>query len=107
VHADGGQRFINRLVTMGVVVFVAVTLLATLGAPLLVGLYTVTASEGSALSEDGAALAVVFAYWCLPQILFYALYSLLSEVLNARGVFGPYAWAPVVNNIVAITGMLV
>lgn len=103
LHSDGGQRFINRLVTLGTVVFLAVTVLATLGAPLLVGVYTFA---DDALDSSGTALAVVLAYWCLPQIFFYALYSLLSEVLNARGVFGPYAWAPVINNVVAIAGLL-
>jgi len=82
LHSDGGQRFINRLVTLGTVVFLAVTVLATLGAPLLVGVYTFA---DDALDSSGTALAVVLAYWCLPQIFFYALYSLLSEVLNARG----------------------
>jgi putative peptidoglycan lipid II flippase len=53
------------------------------------------------------ALATAFAYWCLPQILFYALYSLLGEVLNARRAFGPFAWAPVINNIVSIAGLVV
>jgi putative peptidoglycan lipid II flippase len=53
------------------------------------------------------ALAIAFAYWCLPQILFYALYSLLSEVLNAHKIFGPFTWAPALNNIVAMTGLIV
>ena len=104
-HDDGGQRFVNRLITLGIVAFLAVTLLATLCAPLLVTLYA--GSGGSALQGDGAALAVSLAYWCLPQIFFYALYSLLGEVLNARGVFGPFTWAPVLNNVVAIAGLVV
>src|SRR5690606_17747876 len=40
--------------------------------------------------------------WCMPQVFFYAVYALLGEVLNARKVFGPYTWAPVVNNLVLI-----
>ena len=44
------------------------------------------------------ALATAFAYWCLPQIFFYGLYALLGEVLNARRIFGPFTWAPVLNN---------
>ncbi len=103
-HQDGGQTFVNRLVTLGIVVFLAVTLLATLCAPLLVQLYV---GNSKALSGDGVALAVSLAYWCLPQIFFYALYSLLGEVLNARGVFGPFTWAPVLNNVVAIAGIVV
>jgi putative peptidoglycan lipid II flippase len=104
-HADGGQTFVNRLVTLGIVVFLGVTLLATLCAPLLVTLYA--GQGGNALKGDGVALAVSLAYWCLPQIFFYALYSLLGEVLNARGVFGPFTWAPVLNNVVAIAGLVV
>ena len=104
-HHDGGQTFVNRLVTLGIVVFLGVTLLATVCAPLLVTLYA--GQGGSALKGDGIALAVSLAYWCLPQIFFYALYSLLGEVLNARGVFGPFTWAPVLNNVVAIAGLVV
>jgi len=103
-HDDGGQRFVNRLVTLGIVAFLVVALIATLCGPLLVQLYTF--SGGKALGQQGVALAVAFAYWCLPQIFFYALYSLLGEVLNARGVFGPFTWAPVLNNVVAIAGLV-
>ena len=103
-HDDGGQRFVNRLVTLGIVVFLAVTLIATLCAPLLVTLYT--SQGGTSLGGNGAALAVMMAYWCLPQIFFYAVYSLLGEVLNARGVFGPFTWAPLLNTVVAIGGLV-
>ena len=101
LHDDGGARFINKLITIGVVVFAIVTGIATACAPLLVSLY---ASSG--FDESRLGLATAFAYWCLPQILFYALYSLIGETLNARGVFGPFTWAPVLNNIVAITGLV-
>ncbi|HWH26511.1 MAG TPA: murein biosynthesis integral membrane protein MurJ [Pseudolysinimonas sp.] len=106
LHSDGGQRFVNKLVTLGVVIFLLVTLAATLCAPLLVGLYTL-GSDNSALDGDaGVTLAVTFAYYCLPQIFFYAIYSLLGEVLNARGVFGPFTWAPVLNNVIVIASLL-
>ncbi|MEP6842316.1 MAG: murein biosynthesis integral membrane protein MurJ [Pseudolysinimonas sp.] len=104
-HADGGQRFVNRLVTLGIVAFLAVTLIATLCAPLLVTLYT--GQGGAALQGNGFALAVSLAYWCMPQIFFYALYSLLGEVLTARGIFGPFTLAPALNNVVAIAGLVV
>lgn len=107
LHDDGGKRFLNKLLTLGIVVFLAATLLATLAAPVLVSLYTEKASAGGdGFSAEGIALATAFAYWCLPQIFFYALYSLLGEVLNARGVFGPFAWAPVLNNVVSIAGLI-
>ena len=105
--ADGGQRYINKVVTLGTVVFVLVTLIGTLAAPFLVDLYAHKAAHGGAgFSPEALALATAFAYWCLPQIFFYAIYSLLSEVLNARQIFGPFTWAPVVNNVVSIVGLV-
>ena len=108
LHDDGGQRFINKLLTVGIVIFVVITALATIAAPWLVDLYTQSSGgDGGGFSPRGVALATAFAYWCLPQILFYALYSLIGEVLNGRKVFGPFTWAPVLNNVVAIAGLIV
>ena len=98
-HKDGGQGYIDRLLTLIITMFFAVTVLATAFAPLLVSLYT------AGWSSDQLALATAFAYWCLPQLFFYGLYSLLGEVLNARSAFGPFMWAPVLNNLVAIAGL--
>lgn len=111
LHTDGGQRFINRIVTLGTVVFLGATVIATVCAPLLVRLYAQQADgDGRGLTPDQLGLATAFAYWCLPQILFYALYSLLGEGveedLNARRIFGPFTWAPVLNNVVAIAGLV-
>ncbi len=103
-HDDGGQAFVNRLLTLGITVFLGAGVAATLLAPVLVPLYTV---EGRAFDEAAIRLAIALAYWCLPQVFFYALYSLLGEVLNARKVFGPYTWAPVVNNLVMVTVLVV
>lgn len=107
LHADRGDAYINRLVTLGLVVFLVVGIAATLAAPLLVRLYAQSgAGDGDGLDPAQFALATSFAYWCLPQVFFYALYSLLGEVLNARNVFGPFTWAPALNNVVAIAGIL-
>ena len=100
--ADGGNAFFSKLFTLGTVVLVVITGIATIAAPWLVWLYA--GKEGSA---EFLALATAFAYWCMPQILFYGLYALLGEALNARRIFGPFTWAPVVNNIVSIAGFLV
>ncbi len=106
LHDDGGTRFINRLVTLGISIFLAVGVIATLAAPALVALYAQFDPSGErGFSSSDLALATAFAYWCLPQVLFYALYSLLGEVLNARGVYGPFSWAPALNNVVALAGL--
>lgn len=99
LHDDGGQRFVNKLVTLGITLFIPITVAAVLAAPLLTRLYGADRADEATLQ-----LATLFAYWCLPQILFYALYSLVGETLNARGVFGPFTWAPVINNVVVIGG---
>lgn len=104
--ADGGQLFVNRLVTLGIVAFLVATVAATVAAPLIVQLYALASNHG-ALADGGLALAIALAYWCLPQIFFYAVYALVGEVLNARGVFGPSAWAPALNNVVMIAVLLV
>ncbi len=106
-HVDGGTAYVNKIVTLGASVFVVITIIATALAPLLVRLYSIQAGDGSkGFTPAQTDLAVAFAFWCLPQILFYALYSLLGEVLNAKQVFGPFTWAPLINNVIAVGGLI-
>ncbi len=102
---DGGDRFVSRLVTLGVTAFLVVTAVAVAAAPLLIAIYTAGGSH-DALQGGGVTLALVMSYWCLPQLFFYALFALLGEVLNARAVFGPITWVPAVNNIVVIASLV-
>ncbi|MBS1675241.1 MAG: murein biosynthesis integral membrane protein MurJ [Actinobacteria bacterium] len=99
---DGGSAFISKIFTAGTVVLLGAALLATLATPALVSLII---PQGYSPAQQ--ALAVAFGYWCMPQILFYGLYALIGETLNARRIFGPFTWAPVINNIVSIVGFLV
>jgi putative peptidoglycan lipid II flippase len=96
---DRGADYISRLLTLAVLVLLALTALVTLAAPLVIDLTT------QGYSEQQKALAVTFAFWCLPQIFFYGLYAMLTQVLNAHGAFGPAMWAPILNNLVAIAGL--
>ena len=105
--SDGGTAYVNKIVTLGATVFIGITVIATLLAPFLVSLYSQQATGGGkGFSPEQTDLAVAFAFWCLPQILFYAMYSLLGEVLNAKQVFGPFTWAPLINNVIAIAGLV-
>jgi putative peptidoglycan lipid II flippase len=99
-HADGGSGYINKLLTLALVVIGAATVIATALAPVLAWIYA-----GS--NPEILPLAIAFAWWCLPQIFFYGLYTLLGEVLNARRSFGPFTWVPVLNNVVALIGLVV
>ncbi len=100
-HEDGGQAFLDRLLTVALVALAAVTVLVVALAPLV----PVVLNDGS-WDASTRALAVAFAFWCLPQVFFYGLYTVLGQVLNARGRFGAYMWAPVLNNVVAIGGVI-
>jgi murein biosynthesis integral membrane protein MurJ len=106
-NSDGGRAYVNKIVTLGGSAFIVITVIATLLAPVLVRLYSAQAHDGKGFSPATTDLAVAFAFWCLPQILFYAIYSLLGEVLNAKQVFGPFTWAPLINNVIAISGLVV
>ena len=99
-HRDGGKAFLSKLLTLGSILLLAITLIATLCAPLLVDLF-------ADYPPEQHALATQFAYWCIPQLFFYGMFALIGETLNARRIFGPYAWAPIVNNVVSIAGFLV
>jgi putative peptidoglycan lipid II flippase len=94
---DGGEAYTQRLLTVGMTLLAVGTLVAVALAPLFTRLY-VDDSTGRA----NADLATAFAYLLLPEILFYGLFALLTAILNAKHIFGPTAWAPVVNNIVVI-----
>jgi len=97
-QADGGRVFLPKLLTAGASILIVTTLVSMLLAPFLVSLMA------SRFAPEQHALATGFAYWCLPQIFFYGMFALIGESLNARRIFAPYAWAPVVNNMVSIAG---
>jgi putative peptidoglycan lipid II flippase len=95
---DRGQAYINKLLTIAILAFAMVTVAATVLAPVLMFLF---GERGDLL-----ALATLFAYWSLPQVFFLGLYTVLGEVLNARRSFGPFTWAPVLNNVVSIASLI-
>lgn len=98
---DNGAAFIRRLLTAALSVFAVAAVASVLAAPWLTQLM---------LPDDGkvdVGLATAFAYLLLPQILFYGAAGLFTAVLNTRSVFKPGAWAPVLNNVVAIATLAV
>ncbi|MGO1833153.1 MAG: murein biosynthesis integral membrane protein MurJ [Actinomycetaceae bacterium] len=97
---DGGEDYVSRLLTAVTLALGGLTVVLTFAAPLLVRLFAF------GMTDPWYSQSVAFAYWCIPQLFFYGMYTLLGQVLNARGIFGPYTWAPVLNNVVAIAGLL-
>lgn len=94
--ADNGLSYSQRLVTVATVLLGIATVLAVVAAPVIVWVYQ---GDGAAANS---ALATAFAYLLLPQVICYGLGALFTAILNANGVFGLPAWAPVANNLVVI-----
>jgi putative peptidoglycan lipid II flippase len=94
---DGGAAFVRRLVTSATTLLLVTAALSVACAPLLVGMML------GSHPQVNKSLTIAFAYLLLPQVLFYGLSSVFMAILNSRNMFRAPAWAPVVNNIVAIT----
>ncbi len=98
--SDGGDGYADRLLTLVGLVLIGVTLLAVALAPWIIGLYARSFSAGD------LEVSTAFARYCLPQILFYGVFTMLTQVLNSRGSFAAPAYAPVVNNLVMSSAAL-
>ncbi|MCI3240789.1 MULTISPECIES: murein biosynthesis integral membrane protein MurJ [Streptomyces] len=95
---DGGEAYANRLLTLVMVALGGLTVLAVLGAPLLIRLLSDSVAGDPAANEVG----VTFVRYFLPSIFFMGVHVVMGQVLNARGKFGAMMWTPVLNNIVII-----
>ncbi|WP_233573743.1 murein biosynthesis integral membrane protein MurJ [Amycolatopsis panacis] len=98
---DKGQAYAQRLLTVGVTVLLGGTIIAVAAAPAFTSLYIDSSGQAS------PGLTTALAYLLLPEIFFYGVFALVSAMLNAKHVFGPTAWAPVINNMVVIFTILV
>ena len=94
---DKGKRYIDQLLSATIVVLFVITVVAVLFAPALISLFA-----PSGMSEAQFELAVAFARFCLPQVFFYGLFTMVQQVLNARNRFTLSFFAPVLNNLIAI-----
>ena len=97
---DGGQEFTDRVITVALAGMALITVVVMAGAG---GFVWLLARNSSPEFKD---LALAFSLICLPQIFFYGLFALLGQILNARGQFGAFAWAPFIANVVAVAGLV-
>ncbi|WP_444850815.1 murein biosynthesis integral membrane protein MurJ [Mycobacterium sp. P7213] len=98
--ADGGAAFVRRLVTLATALLLATTVISVAAAPMLVRLML------GGDPQVNEPLTIAFAYLLLPQVICYGLSSVFMAILNTRNIFGAPAWAPVVNNVVAIATLV-
>lgn len=98
-------RSVSALVTSALVVLVAMTLVTTLAAPLIIDVFSgrVSGSEGA----EQQALATFFLQLFAPQIVLYGFAAIADGLLNAHGRFALPAFAPILNNVVVIATFLV
>lgn len=102
---DGGEAYAQRLVSSIGLVLAGITIAAVILAPLLVLMYAADYRKPDLSAEFHAATTL--ARYLLPQIFFLGIFTMLGQVLNARGRFGPMMWTPVLNNaVVIVTGLL-
>ncbi|HEY3633087.1 MAG TPA: murein biosynthesis integral membrane protein MurJ [Jatrophihabitantaceae bacterium] len=99
VHAeehdeDRGEAYTQRLLSIATAVLGAATVVAVAAAPLLAAAFVNNHSERQ--------LTTAFATLLLPEIFFYGLGAMFTAILNIRNVYGPGAWAPVLNNVITI-----
>jgi putative peptidoglycan lipid II flippase len=99
--ADGGEAYAQRLSSAVLLVLALATSALVLAAPWVIRLFV-----GAELTRPELAAQldtiVLLARFTLVQVFFYGLYTLLGQMLNARGRFGPMMFAPVLNNVVTI-----
>lgn len=93
---DSEER-LNKLITLAIALLAGMTALMALATPLLTRLYVGGDARMTALTQS-------FMLWCMPQIFFYGLYTVLGQILAAKNRFGVYAWSSVGANIVSCAG---
>jgi putative peptidoglycan lipid II flippase len=91
---------INAVATVIFVVLLGATAVSIAMAPVIIALFNLSSPDEQATKQ--ALVAVPLLMLFLPQILFYGLSSLGTALLNARRSFAVPAFAPVLNNLIAI-----
>lgn len=99
---DGGQEYVDSLITLSLLLLAGATIVAIPLAPALVWLFAPNNPPWPGPTFD---LSVSFAYVVLPSVFFYGLYAVLGQVLAARNKFGAYGWAPALCNVVWLIGL--
>jgi len=100
--ADDGKQFTDQLLTLVGLILIVIVVLTIIAGGLIIHLYAT-----SLWSPEEFDVATMFARWCLPQILFYGLYTLASQILNSRNAFALPMYAPIANNIIVIGTALI
>ena len=96
---EDAEERLDKLITAAITLLVAVTGVMMLLTPWITRLYI-----NSSWTDEQRALANAFTLWCMPQIFFYGLYTVLGQILAAKELFGMYAWSSVGANVISCAG---
>jgi putative peptidoglycan lipid II flippase len=95
--AERGDEYGSFLLVVGAVFGVVVTTLLLALSPLVIQLM-----GGSSWGHAQSSLGLRLSLWCMPQIFFYVMFEVASQLMHARGRFNAVAWMPVVSSLVIV-----
>lgn len=98
---DGGDAYANRVITLGLLILLAASVILIIAVPLIARLVFDGTLFTPQFTEQRSSALLLMAL-CMPQVFFYGAFVLVGQVLNARQRFGPMMWAPIVNNVIAL-----
>jgi len=101
LDADGGEGYINRVITLAAIFLAGVSAVLVIAAPLLMRVFLDSSFFTPGLTAQRESV-IDLARYCVPQVFFYGMFVLVGQVLNARGSFGPMMWAPIANNVISV-----
>jgi len=106
LHHDKDEEGAVAVTSVGIVVLLAITVVAVLGAPLIFHAYNITTSS-SVDADTYRRVGTILTRMFMVQILFYGLNAFGTAMLNARNRFLAAAWAPSLANISIIISLLI
>ena len=86
LNSKDAEERLDKLITVAIVLLLAVTALMAAATPLLTTLYVNGSPELTALTN-------AFTLWCMPQIFFYGLYTVIGQITISAPMRG-VPWAP-------------
>ncbi len=101
---DDAWESVSALVTTSIVAVLAITVLAVIGAPWIIRLFTFRLSGPEQAAQQ--ELATFFLRFFAPQIAFYGIAAIAGGLLNAYDRFAVPMFAPIANNVVVIATFL-
>jgi putative peptidoglycan lipid II flippase len=101
---DDAWESVSALVTTSIAVVVGLSVVALVGAPWIIRLFTFRLSGAEQAEQQ--ALATFFLRFFAPQIAFYGIAAIAGGLLNAHDRFAVPMFAPIANNVVVIATFL-